>query len=1079
MNYNHYKIEIDGRDCTAQVPFPIKFSQLLDEQLDEASISIIRTKRKIFNPLTPVKITLWNGNTPSNDIVLDMIVASDKADELPVGSGKFNHELYLIEETKILEGFIVRSHGYVDSLSKSYSANIFPTITYIRNNTDMGSNISNRFPYGIPISISSPITVNDLATFPSISEINAFAITGEEDLSGTVKQIVSLVGYEVKINNSVISGQDELQKVYYTPETAQSITLEYRLHYEDKRMGHGQTVVDNEYYTISYSLSAIDGVNRFGTVWNGLDVVRRALIITEPLRKGETPRFTIDGDAVIPTTFLGRYDSYKELPVNSAQGNTAWIGNSLNGYAVAWDSNAQRWIPMGSGNSPTETAERAFKEATGLSGTAARLYFINPPEFQFTQSTLREILQGVGSFIHAEPCLKNGVIFYDFYGSGEQSEKVFTRYGAQQLQLNIERFATGIDSSVDNLVNSLGYAEGAIIDPFLNGYKNVLTESLYTRIDETNCFIGTKYPIREIIKLECYALVGNKTGPGYEPDKAVDITAYVVESGDYTQMSSYHDIYPYAKCYALYYTTGERNIYGLNFKQEVALYGAFKNYAILNIMQSALNDLSWGEDWLNIIANESNSANIAKFKFRVTYTPYVSARIKQSKSNILSINTPREISYTQGQNQIESIYYGEHLKGVVARIGNVDKVLTIVERGLVLPPKIGTIYESENGDYYVSAAAVEINTTTTKITLTLSKDFNKYSDYIGVDSVKRQYEISEKQVFDSNYHYRDYCVVGESVVSDENTLIRRVREVYTGFNGVLLNTGSVVDSSKMSFALFKGVDLGGDDTPQIVLPVMSTTMGNSAVVTCTTDDNFSAGVSVYSENNIYFANGTRYTDLFGEIEYLNLAFGCKLRVDGDRLPTPEDMNSLSLTLPQGENVSVYGTQVGNINASGNGWDEEKALWLKKGSTERLEITYQLDFVSNDRKIIIGSALPKIMYIFTGRTAGYTSLYLLRNRINKFKSIADLSGAEKVRGYHNSQLGAFREENNYQFLIYDFVYENAIDDITYEAWAIVDDNTKELIVGSNKQTKNGDYIFGGETAKPLYFTLTHDIYKKGE
>lgn len=1074
MNYNHYKVEIDGRDCTAQVPFPIKFSQLLDEQLDEASISIIRTKRKMFNPLTPVKLTLWNGNTPSEDIVLDMVVASDKANELPVGSGKFNHELYLIEETKILEGFIVRSHGYVDSLAKSYNANVFPTIKEKINGeyTETSPRIGYRFPNGIPESIISPIALNEVAKFPSVAIISSFADAGNDAILSDTDII--LESFEVSINGTVIASQEEGGPVYYTPDAEGAINLDYYLDYLIVEVIGGQYNDHHELYKISYSLSAAAMPKRSGITWNALDVVRRALVIAEPLRKGEAPRFAIDGDAEIPATFLGKFENLKALPPSPAQGNTAWIGNTLNGYGVAWDNNAHRWIPVGSGNNPNENAENAFRDITGLSGTAARLYFINPPELQFTQSTLREILQGIGSFIHAEPRLKNGVIFYDFYGSGEQSEKVFKRYGAQQLQLNIERFATGIDSPVDNLVNSLDYAQGVIIDPFENGFKNVLTESLYTRIDETNCFIGTKCAIREITKLECYADISGKSGVGYQPDKAADITAFVAEIGDYEQMSSYYDNYPYAKCYALYYTTGERNIYGLNFKQDAALFQAFQNYAIVNIMRAATGDNTWGASLL-----ELNSTDIARLKFRISYKPFVSARIKQSKANILNVNYPREISYTQGQNQIESQYYGEHLKGIIARIGNVDKILTVAERGLIVPPKIGTIYESENGDYYVSASAVEVNTTTTKITLTLSKDFNKYSDYIGIDSVKRQYEISEKQAFDSNYHYRDYCIVGDASASDENTLFRNISRIQNSFTGVNINTGSRVKYNKMSFALFKGIGATGDDTPQICLPAMAMAMGNSALISCTANDNFSAGTNIYEEDNLFFANGTKYTDLFGEIEYLNLAFGSELRMSNGLTVTTEEINSLSLSLPKGENLSPAGAYIGNVNASGYGWDADKALWVKKGSTEKLSITYQLDFVSNNRKIIIGSAFPKIMYPFTGRVAGNTSLYLLPNRLNKFKNVVDLRGAVNVRNYDRAQRPFFNIVNNYQFYISDEEYSNSMDENTYEAWAIVDNTTKELIVGSNKQTKNGDFVFGGASEKRLYFTLTHDIYKKGE
>ncbi len=59
---NKSTITIDGTDYTKYVPFPLKYSRLLDEQLDESSLSLIRTTQEIFTPFTPVVITMWNAS---------------------------------------------------------------------------------------------------------------------------------------------------------------------------------------------------------------------------------------------------------------------------------------------------------------------------------------------------------------------------------------------------------------------------------------------------------------------------------------------------------------------------------------------------------------------------------------------------------------------------------------------------------------------------------------------------------------------------------------------------------------------------------------------------------------------------------------------------------------------------------------------------------------------------------------------------------------------------------------------------------------------------------------------------------
>ena len=331
---------------------------------------------------------------------------------------------------------------------------------------------------------------------------------------------------------------------------------------------------------------------------------------------------------------------------------------------------------------------------------------IEMPELHLTNSTLREALQTVGSYIHGEPRLNGAEISYDMYGGSERTAVDFSKYFSKSFQQSIDSALTSIDSTVDNLVSTIGYAKGVMVEPYSGGYKTVRTETLYARIQDDNMIIATTYPINRIIKLESGS-VGGKYG-------GTDITPYVFEASEYTRLSSYSSLYSASRAYAIYYTQGEKNIKGLNFKQTDAISPAFKNYAILNILRAATGD-------------NSLEANYTTLAFRITYESVSSARVKQSKQYITDFNRVSEIAYNQGQNLIESSYYGEHLKGVVARLGNVDKVITLYQRGTPDIPKTGTLYDDE---YYISAGAVEYQQYFTKISCSLLKDFNQYSDYV-------------------------------------------------------------------------------------------------------------------------------------------------------------------------------------------------------------------------------------------------------------------------------------------------------------------------------------------------------------
>ena len=149
----NFKVEIyknnQWLDYTENAVFPLKVANLLDEQLDEINLTLKQTDFEYIYPLTPVKITItskveslyslsdyerfkgqietettleYNESTKqiTETRIIEMVVASDNGIETPNGSGLYNHELYLIELTKILEGFIGDNISFTNPLGNDY-----------------------------------------------------------------------------------------------------------------------------------------------------------------------------------------------------------------------------------------------------------------------------------------------------------------------------------------------------------------------------------------------------------------------------------------------------------------------------------------------------------------------------------------------------------------------------------------------------------------------------------------------------------------------------------------------------------------------------------------------------------------------------------------------------------------------------------------------------------------------------------------------------------------------------------------------------------------------------------------------
>lgn len=790
---------------------------------------------------------------------------------------------------------------------------------------------------GANLIYKSPVLADKEITIYSVH--NAFYSLVDGWTMGTKMDTITITDME---GSQVFSSPDDFS---YTP-IGSTFTIEYKMAYNRYQSDDVYTGTATYIFLVVANLDPLPK-------WNAWTVIERALIISEPLRKGETPRFHLNAEQ------------------------------------------------------------------------AAEFEKIETPEFHFTNSTLREILQGVGAYVHGEPRLCGNEIRYDMYGSGEENNVYLANYSAKSFQQTVDSFVTNIDSSVDNFVNTLGYAKGVIMEPYSGGYKTVRTEKTFARIEENNLFISTTFPIRRVSKLYfgCFA-------------QPIDITPYVFEVSEYARLSSYEGLYPKSRAYAIYYTQGERNIQGLMFKQADPINSVFKNYAILNILRAVT-----GKSKLDI----SDDA-YSRLAFYIEYEPIYPTRVQQNKSYYLDIKYPRTIVYNQGQNLIETKYYGENLKGVIARLGNVDKVITIVQRGAPQIPKVGTLYDD---DYYISAVAVELGAKYAKITCALSKDFNRYSDYVGVNSTKRFYEISERQAYDSVISYRDFVVIGDDV---------------TGNSPVLFNMSEIADEftqaqsyEAVSVVFAQGEDDAGNLLNDVVLPVMGSALGNAAVLMFKYQDNYSAGDNATfrsaGEVSGYFQNAVPYCDNYGNMEYLHASY-----YSAASKPAVLTQDTIGLALP--DKISDIKPQ-GDVRVSTG----DKPLWVKKGSTEILSVSYQIEYVTNRRKLIVGSALAQNNTFISGTQIGHEAvLYVLPYKLNKFDMRVNTAGGTLIHNYANGGISV--NENT-------AVFAPQTSTVAGQAWVMIDKATGDVLIGENTEiTGDGttDILHG------LTMTGVHDLFK---
>lgn len=1102
---NTAAVYINGVNLTAFVVQPIKWGNLLDERLDEMYLSLRHCPFENFKPLTPVEIhytnQLYFGSTnvgAPETLVKRYLIADDaNAAENPVGKGLYDHDLYIIELTKILECVVEDTNTITNVMGRVYTENaqpVFPTLT----NEYYIPNTPSNYVSPLPVGNFSFVSAHTIFTYvyypvtPGGSYLNDYFQTVTDQngnqlfynhysITTNFLGIVSTSGDDIGCTLSLQSG------ITYT--------VEYRIRAYNIIGG------TSGYYTTTATYEFVISENQFPLKkWTITDVINRLLDIAEPIRQGETPRFRLQG-----MNTDGTYQAGSQ---------------------------------------------------------AAKFDTVLAPQFSFTKSTLRECLQQIGGVIHGETRAdiaqdSGGTYYYeisfDLYGQTEKSGIWSKKYISKTVSQVVDSYASHLDSNAENLVNQLDKYSGVIVEPYDGGYKNVRTETMYARITDANMLIQTQFPIYSVEKVECGYIVDN-LADAYPP---IDITPYVFESSIYnTRLSSYSSDYPYSKAFGIMYTQGQKNLTMLNFKPEHPISSVFENYAIINILSRAT-----GQD-ISIAINTRNNNNYPTLAFRVTYTPFYTARVGQTKQNYLDYPIGAGLIYNQQANVIESRYYGENLKGTIARIGNIEKSITYNLARLSEIPAAGQMFDD---DYYISAVSVEFLPTMIKCTIGLSKDFNRLSQYIGISSVKRFSEVSQGQAVERNTLWREYIVVGDSIAADSAC------RVGDNFMNSIRYTFSPSAFSRLTNVKAWGLSYAGNPLPAVSLPLISSAFGNSVSFSWEYEDNYSAGaISQYQQNGVgptdvqgYFQNNYQYTDYYGRMywyvfdlapqgivpeRYVNTDISGQVeteiaedgtsvtftfpnpngyrvtlsvtvyeQVGSSSIPFPytQQTTGTSLTFGQRQGGTITSATVNSAVERAPNFDAQNALGLRlpqlldsekptassgyvstvgqqpyllrKDNREKLQCNFQIDFVTNRKGLIIGSALAAYNPCVRGSDSSLQArLYVFDEPINKF--------VDHVEGHVNVDLSTMQyvtvtvsSVSNGQF------YVSAPDFTTAgKAWAIVtrqneqseavEDDRGNVI--SQTVQYGGDVLLAqnmdisaGDSFTPIYFTKKREVFDK--
>ena len=510
------------------------------------------------------------------------------------------------------------------------------------------------------------------------------------------------------------------------------------------------------------------------------------------------------------------------------------------------------------------TNKYTFENSEGYSTEEA-------PEFSFTDNTLFEACLQVAQYKQSFPFLyKNQISFRPLWNGITLKESSLPPAVRILRNSSIDQYCTNLDCTVENMVCINDVNVGTVIEPYAGGYISTRS-SAGSEISETTAMIPTQSDIYQSLSL----MMGETNG-----ETVGDLQAYVYEQSDYDSLSDTSSAYPNSKGYALKYTRMGRNYTELAHRIQAndKVSEFFSRPALANIVRAKTggdvgeNLKSYIQDLLAKVSGNqlvfNRGASFADLLFQPSYTPVVNARVKQYKEYTGDFHYESTLCYNQNAELVDSELFGEHLKGMIQKLGNSTEIRVCEYARIDDVPKVGTIVNIDGRPMSVYDTAMTIYETHVVVTLCLV-EYAELSQYIGVKNKVKDSDISQEKCYNRYVNFDEFLIF----THDENV-------VGTGISitsEALLELMRFRSASPLTCAEGIGYTEDGAEISVTLRPITHFAQGNSIYFQWSYENHFAAGyqsteapdgaTSVWTGTLYNRAQkAVRYCDMYGRME---------------------------------------------------------------------------------------------------------------------------------------------------------------------------------------------------------------------
>lgn len=666
------------------------------------------------------------------------------------------------------------------------------------------------------------------------------------------------------------------------------------------------------------------------------------------------------------------------------------------------------------------------------------------PEFHLFNMHLWDALLEVSRFVMAIPRLINyNEITFDFVGDIDETYTPAKYVSNTEYQLE-SQYISKAESELENIIVDSIEEQSTITIPF--NVPTTITDSV--EITNSNfVFKMDSDPIYKIRKFELYNInVKYILGGSYSNiTMDMDLTPFILEKGLWDSLPNTET----GKGLFLYYAQGKSDvIYGATYKVP-EFFGAViaEEYTIERLMRVYAATIL-GKNVRDALDKE-NEVEITETKyadlvFTAEYIPYMGQRVKVNRSTNLD-DFRNEVTqfFNQNTRQLDSESFGLYMKGLLDRQGNRNFNRTYFYNDFDVVPNPGS---RDSNNFFSTKVSTETWPHYVKTSIEHTKDFNKQSEFIGLDAAYRQYQIPINNISNRNINYEDYIIVDNgnmatpsrrrgdndasintngmklfSGVFDStasNTLyssLNEIGKVTTGQTKVYFNEQLTYDDTNYDIALYK--------------PTMAYHLGNGMLFTFSNVDNYSAGAQAIDQTST--KNSLKHVQ-YGDpkhseaymfrinylVEYLGISTGAAQAYPEAKFPNPITDSVIDLD-----------------------------LIVEKDSRDSVSVTYQLSSIAANSDLIIGPGLNKYNPLVT-QTPAYDKALLVTvdELIGPHRKRIDITNAETLLSATYDITLSNNTDMNGQLVV--DINANATTESGI-AWALIHPTTYEIIIACNE------------------------------